>query len=97
MKSIVSSLGGVVAATLVIGTTAAHAVEIKVIASLAVKQLVLDLAPAFEKSSGHKATTIRAGTEAMTRRIRGGEVVDVVLITAPNSDTRIAEGRREAP
>ncbi len=78
---------------MVIGTTTAHAAEIKVIASVAVKEVVLDLIPAFEKSSGHKVATIWSGTEAITKRISGGEVVDIVLIAAPNIDKLITEGR----
>ena len=91
--SIVSALTKFVAAAMVIGTTTAHAAEIKVIASAAVKEVVLDLIPAFEMSSGHKVTTIWAGTEAITKRISGGEVVDIVLIAAPNIDKLISEGR----
>ncbi len=89
----ISALTRFVATMLVIGTTTAHAAEIKVIASAAVKQVVLDLIPAFERSSGHNVTTIWAGTEAITRRISGGEVVDIVLIAAPNIDKLISEGR----
>lgn len=65
--------------------------EVKVIASNAAKEAVLDLIPAFEKSSGHKVTMIWAGTEAITKRISGGEIVDVVLIAAPNIDKLISE------
>jgi hypothetical protein len=93
MASIVSALTKCVAAAMVIGTATAHAAEIKVIASAAVKDAVLDLIPAFEKSSGHKVTTIWAGTEAITKRISGGEVVDIVLIAAPNIDKLISEGK----
>ncbi len=42
--------------------------------------------------SGHKVSTSWAGTEAITKRIRGGEVVDIVLIAAPNIEKLIAEG-----
>ena len=93
MSSIVSALTKSMAAVMVIATTTAHAAEVKVIASAAVKEIVLDLIPAFEKSSGHKVTTIWAGTEAITKRISGGEVVDIVLIAAPNIDKLISEGR----
>ena len=93
MTSFVSALTKSVAAAMVIGTATAHAAEIKVIASAAVKDVVLDLIPAFERSSGHKVTTIWAGTEAITKRIGGGEVVDIVLIAAPNIDKLISEGR----
>ena len=93
MTSFVSALTKSVAAAMVIGTATAHAAEIKVIASAAVKDVVLDLIPAFERSSGHKVTTIWAGTEAITKRIGGGEVVDIVLIAAPNIDKLVSEGR----
>ena len=93
MKPILSVLPKLVATAMVIGTTTAHATEIKVIASAAVKEVVLDLVPAFEKSSGHKVTVIWAGTEAITKRISDGEVVDIVFIAAPNIDKLIAEGR----
>jgi molybdate transport system substrate-binding protein len=93
MRSLVSGLTRLVAAMMMIGATTAHAAEIKVIASVAVKQVVLDLIPAFEGSSGHKVTTIWAGTEAITRRISGGEVTDIVLIAAPNIDRLVSEGR----
>jgi molybdate transport system substrate-binding protein len=78
---------------MVIGTTTAHASEIQVMASLAVKEVVLELIPAFEQSSDHKVTMIWAGTEAITKRISGGEVVDIVLIAAPNIEKLISEGR----
>jgi molybdate transport system substrate-binding protein len=93
MNSIASALIMPVAAVMVIGTTTAHASEIKVIASIAVKEVFLNLIPVFEKSSGHKVTTIWDGTEAITKRISGGEVVDVVLIAAPSIEKLISEGR----
>ena len=93
MNSFVAALIKGVAAVMVMGATTAHAAEIKVIASAAVKEVVLGLIPAFEKSRGQKVTTIWAGTEAITKRISGGEVVDVVLIAAPNIDQLISEGR----
>jgi molybdate transport system substrate-binding protein len=71
----------------------AQAAEVKLIGSAAVKEVVLDLVPAFEKASGHKVTAIWAGTEAITKRVSGGEVVDIVLIAAPNVDRLIAEGK----
>ncbi len=96
MTSPVSVLTTFVAGAMLIGATTAHAAEIKVIASAAVKEAVIELIPAFEKASGHKVTMIWAGTEAITKRISGGEVVDIVLIAAPNIDKLIAEGKLAA-
>jgi molybdate transport system substrate-binding protein len=78
---------------MLIGATTAHAAEIKMIASAAVREAVIGLVPAFEKASGHKVTMAWAGTEAITKRISGGELADIVLIAAPNIDKLIAEGK----
>jgi len=92
VQSRVPVIAAIVAAAMVIGTTA-QAAEVKLIGSAAVKEVVLDLVPAFEKASGHKVTTIWAGTEAITKPVSGGEGVDIVLIAAPNVDRLIAEGK----
>jgi molybdate transport system substrate-binding protein len=91
MTSFVSAVMTFVAGLMLIGAATAHAAEIKLMASAAVKEVVLELLPDFEKASGHTVTTIWAGTEAITRRLRGGEVADIVLIAADNIDTLIAE------
>ena len=76
-----------------IGIDAAQAAEVKVMAANAVREAYLELASDFEKSTGHKVTTIWGGTEGVTKRISGGEVVDIVIIAAPNIDRLIAEGK----
>jgi molybdate transport system substrate-binding protein len=93
MKSLVSVLTRALAAATLVGATTAQAAEIKVIASAAIKAVVLELIPAFEKASGHKVSITWAGTEAITKRISGGEVVDVVLIAAPNIERLIQEAK----
>jgi molybdate transport system substrate-binding protein len=75
------------------GIEAAQAAEVKVMAANAVKVAYLELVSAFEQSTGHKVTTIWGGTEGVAKRISGGEVVDIVLIAAPNIDKLIAEGK----
>lgn len=93
MKSLTSALMKFACAGAVFGATTAHAAEIKVVASAAVKHVVLELVPAFEKSSGHKVTIAWAGTEAITKRVSDGEMADIVLIAAPNIDKLISEGK----
>ncbi len=93
MRSRVPALMSLVAGAMLIGAATAHAADIKLISSAAVKEAVVDLIPAFENMSGHKVSTIWAGTEAISKRIRGGEVVDIVLIAAPNIEKLIAEGK----
>lgn len=79
-----------------IGMSAAQAAEIKVMAANAVKESFLELASAFEKSTGHRVIPIWGGTEGVAKRVSGGEVVDVVLIAGPNIDKLIQEGRLAA-
>lgn len=85
------TLALVIAAVVDIGV--AQAAEVKVMAANAVKEAYLELVSAFERSTGHKVTTIWGGTEGVAKRISGGEVVDIVLIAAPNIDKLIAEGK----
>lgn len=71
----------------------ARAAELKLIAANALKESLTDLVSAFEKSSGHKVTKLWGGTSGIAKRISGGEVVDIVIIAAPNIDKLIAEGK----
>jgi molybdate transport system substrate-binding protein len=93
IQSIGWALANFVAAAMVIGMNTTHAAEIKVLGSAAVKEAYLDLVPAFEKSSGHRVTTIWDGTENITKRINGGEVVDIVILAAPNIEKLVLEGK----
>jgi molybdate transport system substrate-binding protein len=67
----------------------------RALAANALKEVCLDLVSTFEKSSGHKVTTIWGGTEGITKRISGGEVMDIVIIAAPNIDKLIAGSRAD--
>lgn len=69
------------------------AAEIRVLAANALKEAYLELVSNFEKSTGHKVTTLWGGTEAIDKRIRGGEIVDIVLIAAANIDRLILDGK----
>lgn len=86
-----TTLALVVAA--IIGVEVAQAAEVKVMAANAVKEAYLELVSAFERSTGHKVITLWGGTEGVAKRISGGEVVDIVLIAAPNIDKLVAEGK----
>lgn len=80
-------------ATLLVGAGTAQAAELKVMASAAIKEAYLELVPAFEKSSGHKVTTIWAGTVDVLKRIGGGEAVDLVIASAATIDELTRQGR----
>jgi molybdate transport system substrate-binding protein len=96
MQSIASMLANVVAVAIVIGMNAAQADEIKVMASGGVKEAYLELMPSFEKATGHKVTTIWAGTEHINKRITEGEVVDIVITAGSLIDKLTLAGKLAA-
>lgn len=89
----VSLPAGFVVAAMVVGMSTAHAAEVKVMAVNAVKEAYVELISGFEKSSGHKVTTIWGGSESIAKRVSDGEVVDIVFSTAPNIDKLILAGK----
>jgi molybdate transport system substrate-binding protein len=62
------------------------AAEVRVLAPNAAKESVTEAIPVFEKGTGHKVVIAWSGTEAITKRIAEGEVVDVVVNAAQNID-----------
>jgi molybdate transport system substrate-binding protein len=64
----------------------AQAADIKVLASPAFREAYLELAPQFEKASGHKVLTEWAGTADIMKRMKAGEGVDLVIISAASLD-----------
>jgi molybdate transport system substrate-binding protein len=84
------------AMAMVMSLAPAHAAEVKLLASGAVKQALVELIPAFEKSSGHKVAVLWAGTEAAMKRIEGGEVVDIIILSVPGVEKLTAAGKLAA-
>ncbi len=78
-------------------SAALHAAEVKVLATIAVKAVMDDLVPVFERESGHKVA-IRFGTGAMLRKqIDGGETFDVAILTPPEAvDEMVRQGKLAA-
>ena len=80
----------VLAGMLLPGTTCAA--DIKVLASAAIKTAYLELLPEFERSSGHKVLTTWAPTAEMAKRVKDGEVVDLVIMAVEPVDALIKLG-----
>ncbi len=93
MQSIVSALAKFVAAAMVIGMNTAHAAEIKVLASVAVKEAYLDLVPQFEKASGHKVSVVWSATPDIVKRVTAGEIYDLVILAGLSLDELIKSGK----
>jgi len=71
----------------------ARAAEIKVLASPAIRESYLELLPRFEKASGHKVVTMWAGTVDVMKRIKAGEAVDAVVLSAGSMEELIKLGK----
>jgi molybdate transport system substrate-binding protein len=67
----------------------AQAAEVKVLTTGAMKAVVLELVPQFAKESGHKVLVDNDTAGGVTRRVEGGEAVDVVVNT-PNGLSDLA-------
>src|SRR5947209_2533715 len=61
--------------------TAAEAAEVKILTAGAMKAVVLELVPQFEKESGHKAVVDNDTAGGLAKRIDAGEAFDVAVIT----------------
>jgi molybdate transport system substrate-binding protein len=64
-----------------------------VLSSAAVKEAYVELAPVFEKSTGHKLSTVWDGTANILKRLRAGEMFDLVIIPPADIDRLIAEAK----
>ncbi len=74
----------------------ANAVEIKVLSTQATEETYRELAPQFEKASGHKVTTIFTGTLDVQKRLAAGESYDMIIMAGPAIDAQIKAGKAVA-
>ena len=58
--------------------------EITVLLSAAFKEAYVELVPKFERASGHKVTTLWAPSVEIMKRMKEGEIVDLVIVSAPS-------------
>ncbi|OGA45170.1 MAG: hypothetical protein A3G25_20945 [Betaproteobacteria bacterium RIFCSPLOWO2_12_FULL_63_13] len=70
----------------------AQATEIKVMQSAAFREAYLELAPEFERTTGHRLVTLWVPSVQMLNRLKGGETVDVVILSSSSLDELIDAG-----
>ena len=73
--------------------TAADAADMKILTAGAMKAVVLELVPAFEKETGHKAVIDNDTAGGLARRIEGGEAFDLAVITPGVINDLAAKGK----
>ena len=67
--------------------------EIRVMQTAAFKAAYEELVPGFEKSSGHKVTTLWTPSVDMMKKLKDGEIVDMAIMSATAIDELIKHGR----
>jgi molybdate transport system substrate-binding protein len=72
---------------------AAKASEIKVLFVGSLRSSFKELAPSFEKSSGYKVKVEAGAAGEMVARIQKGELADVAVVTTPQMDKLVTEGK----
>lgn len=79
-RSFALRLAAACAAFLLYGPTG-HAAEVKVLTSVALKSVLDELSPAFEKKTGDKVTIDYGLSVDQKKRILGGERADLIILT----------------
>jgi molybdate transport system substrate-binding protein len=97
------NVGGIIAAVvrgvmsvMLAQAAVAHAGEINVVSTNGMRSVVEELAPPFERTTGHKLNLTFGTTSALRRQIDAGEPFDVMIFGAPFIDDLIKQGRLRA-
>jgi molybdate transport system substrate-binding protein len=77
----------------VLSTTAAGAVELKLLTAGAFKSTVVALLPEYEKASGNKVSVENDTVGGLMKRIEAGESFDVVVMTPETIDQLTGKGK----
>jgi molybdate transport system substrate-binding protein len=71
----------------------ASAAELKLLSADVMKPALIELIPAFERTSGHKVSTDLEPAGAIRNRIQGGEAADIAIIQRPTIEALAKEGK----
>ena len=81
---------------LLAGSVAAQAAEIRILVSPGFVPIMPGLGPTFERATGHKLVVSGDTLGAIVKRVRGGEVFDVVLAPRSAIDGFVRDGNAPA-
>src|SRR5260221_4708151 len=93
IRTLVTAVAGIAA---LMTTASIRAAEIKVIASNGVKETLHELAPAFERETGHKLVISFGLATALKRQIAAGEAFDLAILPAAVIDDLAQQGHVDA-
>src|SRR5262245_11185760 len=74
----------------------ANAAEIKILSSNALKSALEEIAPQFEKASGHKLTIVWGAATVLQGQIEKGEIFDGAILTVPGIDALVSQGKLDS-
>jgi molybdate transport system substrate-binding protein len=83
----------VAAVSLAASASVSDAAEVRILTAGAMKAVVLELVPAFEKETGHKAVVDNDTAGGLSKRILGGEAFDLVIVTPGVIDDLTGKGK----
>ena len=81
------------AAALIVAAGAAPAAEIDAMITTAMKTAIEELAPPFERASGHTLRVVYGPSGGLARRFNGGEGADLILVDSKVLDELIKQGK----
>ena len=73
--------------------SAARAADIKVLCSTAMKTVMQELAPQFERATGNKLVVEYGGSAPLQRQVEAGEAFDAIFLTIKQLDALVQEGK----
>src|SRR5258705_11423650 len=85
-----------VIATALLMSGVAQAADIRVLSTQATEEAYKELVAQFEKSSGHKVSTIFTGTLDVQKRLAAGETYDLIIMANAAVDDQIKLGKAVA-
>jgi molybdate transport system substrate-binding protein len=88
---IAAALAGCLGA--MVAATAANAAEINVIASTAMREVMEELVPMFERASGHKVAVTFLSGAVLPGKVKEGVQADLVVTTPATIDDLVQAGR----
>jgi molybdate transport system substrate-binding protein len=71
----------------------ASAAELKVYSTIGVKSVIEDLAPKFEKATGHKLNISWGLISSFTKKVQDGDVPDVLIVSRGGIDSLTKDGK----
>jgi molybdate transport system substrate-binding protein len=83
----------VAAAALIVSTSSADAAEIDAMITTAMNAAIEELAPPFERASGHALRVIYGPSGGLARRLNGGEPADLIVVESKVLDDLIKQGK----